>query len=509
MTPEEGARSEEGEAHAGGRHYRRMLRHGATYGLGSLASRLAGFVLLPVYTRVIPAGELGNLYVVIAASAFLTTLLSLGVSSALFRFYFDATDARSRDRIVASGFVLVMACAACTLSLLWVSRSDLSQLLTSSRANAHLIDAMLLGVLFDVALLVPFGVLRAEERSIAFTTIGFARFLISISISIWLVVGRHMGAHGVLLATAATNAVIFAIVGKEAVGRLRVGASFLATRGLLRFGLPLMLATIGSILVDSSDQFLIQLFRGPEEVSIYGTGYRIAKILQVLFIQPFLLAWPAVMWSLAKRPEAHAVYARTLTYAVAGIAFAALGVSLFRNELIGVIATDAFLPAAWILPWVTFGLVLLLSTYVLNSGIAISGRTEYVAWTMAITVAVNVGLNLLLIPDHGMRGAAVSTFVAYAVMAGMMTTFSQRLHPIRYDWRRLSILVLLSLALTVLGLSLEHVPGLSGIALRVAVWASFALVVVSPLFMSRSERLGLTDVVARIRRRAADRRPSS
>jgi O-antigen/teichoic acid export membrane protein len=494
-------REPETPAGDGGRHYRRMFRHGATYGLGSLANRLAGFVLLPLYTRVIPPDELGILWVMVATGGFLGAVLNMGMSSAIFRFYFDSTDEDHRRRVVTSAFAAVTVVSIVVLLGLWTLREPLARLLTGSSANAHFVDVTLASVLFDVALFVPLGVLRAQERSLRFTAIAVARFLVSVTLSIWLVVGREMGAFGVIVAMALTNAAIFVLVSGEILSRVRAGVSRTLVRGLSRFGLPIMLATIGSFLVDSSDLWLLRAFRGLEEVSLYGTAYRIAKILQVLIIQPFILAWPAVMWSVAKRPESHAVYARTLTFAVATIACAALGVSLFRVELISIISTEEFLPAAWVMPWIVYGFTLLLSTYVLNTGISLSGRTEFMAWTMAITVLVNVGLNLLVIPAFGMRGAAISTFVAYAVMAVGMTVFSQRLHPIAYDWRRLVRLAVVAAALTFLGLSLEGVGGAPGIVLRMLVWLAFPAFVVSPMFMTAREREGARDAIARLRRR--------
>lgn len=484
-----------------GRHYRRMLKHGATYGLGSLANRLAGFVLLPLYTRVIPADELGILWVMVATSGFLSTLLNMGLSSAIFRFYFESKDERYRNRVVTSAFITAATVSFIVLLVLWLLRGTAAQLLTGTAENARFIDAMCLSVLFDVALFVPFGIMRAQERSARFTALAVLRFLVSVSVAVWLVVGRGMGALGVLFGTAITNAAIFVLVSGEVFSRLGAGPSRSLVRGLTRFGLPIMLATIGSFLVDSSDLWILRAFRGLEEVSTYGTVYRIAKILQVAIIQPFMLAWPAVMWSLAKRPEAHTVYARILTFALAGVAFAALGVSLFRNELITLISTSEFLPGAWAMPWIVFGLCFLLSSYVLNTGISISGRTEFMAWTMAITVGVNVGLNLLVVPLYGFRGAAVSTFIAYGVMAAGMTVFSQRLHPIAYDWRRMALIAGPVTLLTLVGLWLERVSGAVGLAARAAVWLTFPIYILSPAFASHAERSGLADIVSRLRRR--------
>ena len=44
--------------------------------------------------------------------------------------------------------------------------------------------------------------------------------------------------------------------------------------------------------------------------------------------------------------------------------------------------------------------------------------------------AVNIGLNLILIPPYGMMGAAVATIAAYSVMFVGMVWWSQRIYPV-------------------------------------------------------------------------------
>ena len=50
--------------------------------------------------------------------------------------------------------------------------------------------------------------------------------------------------------------------------------------------------------------------------------------------------------------------------------------------------------------------------------------------------AVNIGLNLILIPPYGMMGAAMATIAAYSVMFAGMVWWSQRIYPVPYQWRR-------------------------------------------------------------------------
>ena len=51
--------------------------------------------------------------------------------------------------------------------------------------------------------------------------------------------------------------------------------------------------------------------------------------------------------------------------------------------------------------------------------------------------AVNIAVNLLLIPIIGFPGAAWATLIAYFVMAVMTYIMTQRIYPMKYEWGRL------------------------------------------------------------------------
>ena len=88
---------------------RRLGRHSAIYGLGGLVSRILATVLLPLYTHYLPPGAYGQVEVLTAATAVLAIVLQLGISSAFFRFYFDAKDAAQKLTVVRTSFWFTMA----------------------------------------------------------------------------------------------------------------------------------------------------------------------------------------------------------------------------------------------------------------------------------------------------------------------------------------------------------------------------------------------------------------
>jgi peptidoglycan biosynthesis protein MviN/MurJ (putative lipid II flippase) len=101
---------------------------------------------------------------------------------------------------------------------------------------------------------------------------------------------------------------------------------------------------------------------------------------------------------------------------------------------------------ATVITWTAIG-VFLQGFYLLTSiGLNITKRTQYYPVATMSAAAANIALNFVLIPTHGIVGAAWANGAAYAIQAGLGYTFSQRFYPIRYEWGRIARVCLAAVA---------------------------------------------------------------
>ncbi len=136
-----------------------------------------------------------------------------------------------------------------------------------------------------------------------------------------------------------------------------------------------------------------------------------------------------------------------------------------------------------------------------------TGRTEYSFPATAVAVAVNVALNLLLVPDHGIIGAGVALLVSYAVVVALMHAITRRLFYVPYEWGRLGLAVGLAAGLIAIGELAVPRDGLDGFALTLALCAAYPVGLYVLRFLSAEERVRLGHLFDRALpgRRAADR----
>jgi O-antigen/teichoic acid export membrane protein len=99
-------------------------------------------------------------------------------------------------------------------------------------------------------------------------------------------------------------------------------------------------------------------------------------------------------------------------------------------------------------------------------GLNITSHTRYYPVSTAVGAAVNVTLNVVLIPGYGMLGAAWANGAAYAIQSAIAFRFSQRFYPIPYEHGRIARAVGAALLGYGVARMLPAMPPLPGVLAR-------------------------------------------
>ena len=445
-----------------GAQMKRLGRHSAVYGLGGIVSRVLAVFLLPLYTRYLDTADLGAVGLIVALSAVLVTVLRLGISSAFFRFYFDSSDPAQRRLVVRTAFWFTLASATAGLAAGVLLAEPLADLLGLDDAN--LVRAGFVGVWAQMNYEQLTSLFRAEERSTEFVLASLANIAVTIGATILLVVVWEQGALGVIVGNfVGTLTVYLALL---AVHREQLGLQF--SRPLLRemnrFGIPLVPAALALIVVNFSDRFFLVHLASLAEVGLYEIGVRIASAM-VLLLTAFRMAWPAFAYSIEDDAEAKRTYAFVLTYLVAVASWLALALGLLAPWLVRLLTQPEFYEGERVVAPLAFGGMAYAAYIVMAIGVGRTKRTQFNWVITGVAAAVNVVLNLILIPPYGIMGAAVATVVAYVVMFLGMTWYAQRVFPTPYQWRRVATAAGAAVALLLLGRELGGLAAALGLTL--------------------------------------------
>src|SRR3989440_3040029 len=398
----------------------RLAKQSAIYGLGGLVSRILAVVLLPLYTSYLSTADYGKIETLVAASSVLVIVLRLGISSAFFRFYFDAKDDDGRTRVVRTSFWFTMTSATAGLIVLLLLADQISHALRLG-SEPGLVQAAAVGLWAQMNYEQLTSLFRAEERAIGFVTASLANILITVGATVLLVVTFHKGPLGVLVGNfIGTLCVYFVLV---AYRRYQLGLVFdrKLFRAMNRFGMPLVPAALALWAVNFIDRLFIALFKNQGEVGVYSVAVRVSSAIVFLMIA-FRTAWPAFAYSIQDDREARRTYSYVLTYVVLVTCWTSLAFGLLSPWIVHVLARNPhFHRASEAVALLSFGGAAYTAYTVMAIG---SGRARKTQWNWVIagiSAIVNVALNVILIPPYGMMGAAIATAAAYlALFLGMV-----------------------------------------------------------------------------------------
>ena len=225
-----------------------------------------------------------------------------------------------------------------------------------------------------------------------------------------------------VLGSAAYAALVFLF--SRRLMRVRLSVDPAVWRGILRVALPLGLAVVVGTIYFRADALLLSVLKDSEEVGIYGVAYRFYEMtvpFPAFFLAPVFPLMSAAAVSVAGPAEFVGLLQRSfdvLVIAAAGIV--ALAVPL-APDLVRLVAghefADSALPLRILMVGAAFSFLASLFIYAL---IALD-RQRLVLLLTLVALAVNLGLNLALIPRYGYTAAAaIATGTQGVIVVGAL-----------------------------------------------------------------------------------------
>jgi O-antigen/teichoic acid export membrane protein len=428
---------------------RSFLKHAAVYGLASMLTQAAGLVLLPLYTRYLTPSDYGILEVLgrIAETA-ATVLLLGGFRQALLTFYQQAPDESERRQVVSGAFLLAAsACVAGIALTLLLIRPLQWFVLGQANQSEWLLLLALFGILLEPFTMLPLAILQSRMQSTRFVLVTLVQFLTLIAVRALLIVWFGWGVAGVLAGTLFTTAgygILLTLV------ELRGGAVLPrreTIRSLFFFALPFLPGGLCFFVMQHGDRFFLWKTWGTHEVGIYSLGYKLALAVGTFTLSPLYMVWGARMYAAAETPDAPIIFGRVFTRVLAAFVFVGLGLSIFQDEIVRVIAGADYANASRIIAPVVLAGYFQTAASLMDAAFYIRRRTSLKLRMTLEATAVMLVLYFALIPWFAGMGAALATLGGFAYLAGRTWQTSQRIFPVRYEWRRVASCLTMALGL--------------------------------------------------------------
>lgn len=460
----------------------RLGKEAAIYGLSSIVGRFLNFLLVPFYTNLLLPSEYGVIANLYAYIAFAAVLFGYGMDAAYMRFV-SSLEIGDKKQNFSVPFISVAATSLLFAILLHLNARFIAEVIGLGSEQSALVRFSAWVLFFDAVALVPYASLRMENKAGTFAVIRVANIVMTIVLNIVLLVGFDMRAEGVLLANLLASALTLIIQFPWIIPNFTFSFSSRLYKELLRFGLPYVPAGLASIAMQVIDRPILKMLTNDATVGIYQANYRMG-VFMMLVVGMFDYAWRPFFLKHAEKPDAKPLFSRVFTlFSVVAMSLLVL-LTLFIDDLIRVqVGHVHFIhPDYWsgalIIP-------VILLAYVFNGayvnflvGIYLEKKTSILPVVFGAGALVNVGANLLLIPEFGIMGAAYATLLSYVVLAVGIYIPSQRYYRIEYEWETIvRLLAVTTLILSVFKLLPIEPATVEGMLMKTGMAAAFVILV--------------------------------
>jgi O-antigen/teichoic acid export membrane protein len=431
-TPTSGESGSEDPATRPARYLKSTIKHGLIYFMGNVLSRLVGFIMLPVYTRILTTRDYGVLEILSVSGDVLGMLAGMGIRQAVMRLYYLADSDEERNSVVSTASLLVVGIFGVVTLTGHLTAPWISDALLGPDEPVLLVRLMVTSFVLGAIGDIPAVYLQARQRSSALVLSNVVKLVISLSLNIYFVVYLRTGVPGIFYSTIIAQSIVG---GSMAVLMFReTGVRFVAkqARALVSFGSPLIASQLGSFVLHFSDRYFLRFFHPLSVVGIYALSYKFAMFIAMAVDGPFHSIWSAKALEIAGREgdDAPPILRSILLQYRVVVVTAALGASLFATDAIHLLLGEEFHSADRPVPLLALAIVFFCFRHVSQTGAMIAIRPGYIAAVTSGAAVTAILLNLLLIPRWGAMGAAAATAGAFGTEFLIMRALSERVYRI-------------------------------------------------------------------------------
>jgi O-antigen/teichoic acid export membrane protein len=384
-----------------------------------IAVALLHFARLPILTKWLGASDYGTWSLIWVTVVLITPLATLGLNMAMVRFLAAERDkAKVRERFMS---VLVTSVAAgAVISLILVLLSNIfATSIIGDADSSYLFRLGSLMVITQALSQLSVAFFRTFRQMKWYSVLTVIKAAVQLGlISFLLFLGWEI--KGVILAVIVSD--ILCIVIALSIAFRQTGLQlprFTGMKGYLKYGLPLVPTSAMLWIMASSDRYMIGYFMKSEDVGIYTAAYTLTHVMS-LFLSPLR----TVLLPTISKSYDDGDTAKTRTYLKYSLKYLLMltipttfGISVLATPLLRILTTSEFVSGDLVIPFVAFGLLIFEFYQICVYVFYLVKKTHWVLRLLIISAALNIGLNLLLIPMMGIVGAAVATLIAYVVLA--------------------------------------------------------------------------------------------
>lgn len=389
------------------------------------------FFLIPILTKNLLPADYGTMAMFLVLVGLLSPFVGANIHGAVVRTYYDSDKYNFKKYVF--NCLLILAFSAVISGILLNVASDVVH--KYSGFPKSWLNAVIIYSFFQFTGLLLLSIWQAKNKAIKYGSFVVFRTIFDLGISIFLVVCLSYGWEGrvigQLVAISATGIFVVVVLLKSNMLQPKFDWNYI--KDALRFGIPLIPHALGVILFTMTDRIFITNMLGLKATGIYFVAYQVGMVIYI-FSDAFNKAW--VPWFYEKL-KTNLFKDKIKIIKITYLYFIAICILSYLLFLVTPFIFDLFIGRAyseasdyviWFIIGFTFnGMYKIVCNYIFYER-----RTKIIGSITFIAGVLNIILNFLLIPIHGLAGAAQAS--AFCFFLSFMLTWISSAKIYKMPW---------------------------------------------------------------------------
>ncbi|MGA9408466.1 MAG: oligosaccharide flippase family protein [Bacteroidota bacterium] len=427
----------------------------------------------------------------IAFQAIIAIFFSLSLETAITRFFWDYTSQEKRRRLIGSLTLIIISIASIIIVILFLANKYVAQIYSSIQFYPYYSYA----ILYTYLMVIPniFKIyLRMSEKALNYVVLSFLETVLLSSLILWFVVGLGEGAKGMLKGYLYGGILVCPvyIVFLSRVSLFVFDKQII--KDALRYSLPYFLTLILNWILTFSDRIFVERFSTLRMVGVYSLAANVANILLVIGTS-FTMAYEPQFFQLANLDTGgrgrESISASMKLFLLSMISIATI-IGLFTPEAVRLFFDVRYSEATTIIPLLVLGIVISQGYGLTGFFIKQSKKMKENFYIASIQACCYLGLNFILVPYWGMKGAAVTVICSTTLGFLLQYSYCKRhCYFIPFPWKDILPLFSFSILLILFFVYFNGLSLLLSVGVKIGIVVSLVWFFVKPKLMEAKQAI--------------------
>jgi O-antigen/teichoic acid export membrane protein len=384
---------------------------------GRIIPAIIGFLSIPVFTRILGVEKYGDYSLILTTISVFTIFTTVWVENSTVRFY-PHRDVKEISSFTKTIFLSVVF-NVITFGIIFLT---VALILKNSKQYSCLVNNFLWGIaaFCSISLFHSFNsIFRAKQNASRYSidAILFALGKLILAVLFLKVIKDSVGM--IFLAIFLTGMFLIPLMlNKLDIGVHLRNGNFSPKKfyEYFSFGWPFTIIMISSWILNLFNRYLLKYYLGSSAVGVYSAIFNLSsQSLSFIFMALMLAVYPILVkvWEVEGKEITAELVTKFIRYYFMLCLPVLIGLIMLSDEIINILTTKDFVSGIKIVPYIAFSSFLVGLNQYFTKPVELEKKSKLLSLLMLIAAIINVVSAFILIPKYGLKGAAISTLLAY------------------------------------------------------------------------------------------------